>query len=155
MPWDLCAFLELRCLLGPAGRVSGAIGMRAYTSEFALLDDQIFVANGSPLEIAFEDFAGARRVARLCGERCPRDVRRHSVMRHGAPRMIYCRWLREPDVTGVAGELAAFERAHDRVAVADFSACRVHDISPTFHFRKHRIVEEVLGLGMQRAVDGD
>ena len=41
--------------------------MRADTSEFALLDDQIFVANGSPLEIAFEDFAGA--IARLSGER--------------------------------------------------------------------------------------
>src|SRR5580704_2331365 len=61
-------FLELGVFLGPAGRVSGTVGMRAGTRELAFVDDQILVADRPALEIAFQDFARAGRVARLRGK---------------------------------------------------------------------------------------
>ena len=43
------------------------------------------------------------------------------------------RRLREPDVARIAGELAAFERAHDGIAIADLAARRVHEIGAALH----------------------
>src|SRR5208283_160759 len=116
------ALLELCCFLGALRRVPGAIGVCAGARELALIDDQIFVADGPALEIALQDFARAGRVTRLRGERRAGDMRRHAMMRHAAPRMVLRCWLREPDIARIAGELAAFERPHDGIAVADFSA---------------------------------
>src|ERR1700732_2215579 len=96
--------------------------MRAGARELAFVDDQILVADRSSLEIALEDFARASRVARLRGERCPGDMRRHPVMRHGAPRMIVRRRLREPYIARISRELAALQRPDNCIAVADFSA---------------------------------
>ena len=84
---------------------------------------------GLPVEIALEDLAGAGGVARLRRQRAAGDMRRHAVMGHGAPWMILGRRLREPDVAGIACELAALEGAHDGVAVADLAAGRVHDVA--------------------------
>ena len=82
-------------------------------------------------------------------------MRRHAVVRHRAPRVVPRRRLREPDVSGVARELSAFERPHDRVAIADLAARGVHEIGPALHLGEKPVVEQVLGLGVKRRVDRD
>ena len=82
-------------------------------------------------------------------------MRRHAVMRHCAPRVVLRRGLRKPDVAGIAGELAAFERADDGVTVADFATRRVHEIRTALHFGDQLVVEEALGFRMKRRVDRD
>ena len=67
-------------------------------------------------------------------------------MRHGAPGMVGRRWLRVPDVTGVAGELTAFQRGHDGVADDDLRAGGVDDVGAATHRRQQLLVEEVIGL---------
>jgi hypothetical protein len=57
--------LESRCLFGTSRRIAGAVGMRARTRELAPIDDEILLANGTPVEPAFENFPRARRVAGL------------------------------------------------------------------------------------------
>ena len=69
--------------------------------------------------------------------------------------MIPRRGLWEPDVAGVPGKLAALERPRDRVAVADLAARGVDDVGAALHLGDQGVVEEVLGLGMQRRVDRD
>ena len=65
------------------------------------------------------------------------------------------RRLREPDVTGVASELARLERRRDGVTVADLAASGVDNVGPALHLAKHFSVEEVLRFGVKRAVDSD
>ncbi len=67
-------------------------------------------------------------LTRLSGERTAGDVRCHAVMRHCPPRIVFRRRLRKPDVTGIAGELAALQCADHRVAVANLAARGVHRI---------------------------
>ena len=74
-------------------------------------------------------------------------MRRHAVVRHRAPRVILRGGLGEPDVARVAGELAALERAHNGVAVADLAARRVHEVRAALHRADQLVVEQVLGLG--------
>jgi hypothetical protein len=49
--------MELGAFFGAACRVSGAVGTRAGAREPAFVDDQIFVADRTALEMAFEDSA--------------------------------------------------------------------------------------------------
>src|ERR1700686_3747628 len=98
----LLAF-ELGGVFRSLRRIAGAIGVRAHTREFAALHDQILVANRTVLEVALEDFPGSCCVARLRRQTGPRNMRRHAVMRHGAPRMILRRRLWGPDITRIAG----------------------------------------------------
>lgn len=72
---------------------------------------------------------------------------------HGPPRVVFRRGLREPDVAGVTGELPALQGPDDRVAVANLATRGVDDIRPTFHLGDELVVEQMLGLGMQRAVN--
>jgi hypothetical protein len=65
-----------------------------------------------------------------------------------------CR-LWKPHVTGVPGELSAFECSHDGISIADLSLGGVDDVSTPFHRRDELVVEEMLGLGVQRSVDRD
>ena len=81
-------------------------------------------------------------------------MRCHAVMRHGSPRMILGRGLREPYVACVACELAAFERSDDCVSITDPGARGIHEIGAAFHFRDQLVVEEVLRFGMQRRIPG-
>ena len=76
-------------------------------------------------------------------------------MWHGPPGMVFWCRLPEPDIAGASGELAAFERADDRIAVANLATCRVHDIGAALHLGDQRVVEHVLGFWVQRDVDGD
>ena len=80
---------------------------------------------------------------------------RHSVMGHRPPGMISGCRLRKPYVTGVPGELSAFECSHDGISIADLSPGGVDDVSTPFHRRDELVVEEMLGLGVQRSVDRD
>src|SRR5680860_1774947 len=63
--------------------------------------------------------------------------------------------LREPDVTGIPGKLAAFQRPRDRIAVADLAPGGVDDVRAALHLGDEGVVEEVLGLGMEGRVDRD
>src|SRR6266550_182215 len=69
--------------------------------------------------------------------------------------MIPGSWLRKPDIAGIPGKLAAFQRPRDRVAVADLAAGGVDDVGAALHLGDQGVVEEVLGLGMERRVDRD
>jgi hypothetical protein len=104
---------------------------------------------------AFENLARAGGVARLRRQRGAGNVRRHAVMRHGPPRMVFRRRLRKPHIAGIAGELAAFQRANNGVAIADLGAGGIHQIGAALHASEHLIVEKIFGLRMQRGIDGD
>ena len=73
-------------------------------------------------------------------------------MRHGTPRMIARRRLREPNVSRIARELATFERAHDSITIANLAARRVHDVAAAFHHADQLVVEHGLGLGVSGAL---
>src|ERR1700683_4608468 len=66
-----------------------------------------------------------------------------AVVGHRAPRVVARRWLGEPDVAGVACELAALARRDDRVAVADLAARGVDQIGAPLHLRQQLRVEQV------------
>ena len=121
---------ELRSFFRAARRVASAVGMRAGPPA-SLPPCTIRYSSPDRLagEIALEDLACAGRVTRLRRQRRPGNVRSHAVMRHRPPRMVLRRRLREPDVAGISGELAALERADDGIAVAQLAARRVDQIS--------------------------
>src|SRR5271156_65826 len=126
--------------------------MSAGAGKLSLVDDQIFVADRSVLEPAFKKLLRAGGVARLSRERGPRDVRRHPVMRHGPPGVIFWRGLRKPDVSGVPGELTTLRCPDDRVAIANLAARSVDQIGTAFHTGDHLVVEEILRLRMKRSI---
>ena len=74
---------------------------------------------------------------------------------HRTPRVVSRCRLREPDVTGVSGELSAFECSHDGISVADLPPGGVDYVSASLHRRDELVVEEMLRLGMKRRVDRD
>src|SRR6476620_8800506 len=82
-------------------------------------------------------------------------MRRHAMVGHRAPRVVPRRRLWEPDVSGVARELSAFERPYDRVAIADLAARGVHEIGPTLHLGEKLVVKQVLSLRVKWRVDRD
>src|SRR6202048_440598 len=82
-------------------------------------------------------------------------MRRHTVMRHGTPRMVARRRLWEPHVSRVARELATFERAHDSITIANLAARRVHDVAAALHHGDQLVIKHMLSLGMEWGVDGD
>src|SRR5882757_10545913 len=125
--------LESRRLLGTPGRIARAVGVGTRSGELPALHDQVFIADRSALEPTLEDLAHARRISRLRGQRRAGDVWGHGFERHGSPRVIARRRLREPHVTGVTCELSAPERTNDGIAIADLAACGVHDISAALH----------------------
>src|SRR5262245_64072586 len=77
------------------------------------------------------------------------------MMRHGAPRMVLGCRLWEPDVAGIACELPALQRAHHGVAIDDLAASGVHDVATPLHHADQLVVEQVLGLRVERRIDGD
>src|ERR1700732_4138996 len=128
--------------------------MRACARQPSAIHDKVLLTNRLLAEPAFENLPRPRCVAGLCRQRGTGGVRGHPVMRHGSPRMIpRCR-LREPDVTSVACQLAAFERAGNCIAIADLAACSINDVSTAFHLRDHSFIEQILGFRVPWAVDG-
>src|SRR5271166_5420227 len=71
--------LEFRSLLGSAGRIPSAVGMRARSGELAAVDDEIFITDRSALEPAFENLACPRCVPGLRRKRSSGDVWRHAM----------------------------------------------------------------------------
>jgi len=140
-------------LAGTAGGVSVRVGVGANASEFAALHDQVLVALRLAVEEALEDLADAVAVARLGGERGATDVRSHRVVRHCAPRVVLGRRLREPDVASVACDLAALEGVADVVAVGKLAASRVDDVGATLEQLEGVLVEHVLRLRVEWAVE--
>jgi hypothetical protein len=61
--------------------------------------------------------------------------------------------LRIPDIAGVAGQLPGLERPHDSVAIHDRAARSIDNVGAPLHRPEQLIVEEMIGLGHQRAVD--
>src|SRR5271166_1399469 len=145
--------LEFRSLLGSAGCIPSAVGMRARSGELAAVDDEIFITDRSALEPAFENLACPRCVPRLRRKRSSGDVGRHAMVRHGPPGMVLRRWLGEPHVSGVAAKLAAFESTDDAVAIADLAAGGVHEIGAALHLGEELIVEEILRFRVKRRID--
>src|SRR3546814_6373918 len=84
-----------------------------------------------------------------------RDVRSHAFMRHCPPRMVLGRGLREPDVSRIAGKLAALECAHDRIAIGQLAARGVDQIGTALEALERLVVDHVLGLRMERYVERD
>src|SRR6266516_1908214 len=140
---------------GAAGGVTGAVGMSAGARERAAIDDQVFLADRTTLKPALQDLAHSGRIAGLRGQGRPRHVWRHPVVGHRPPGVIPRSRLREPDITGIAGKLAAFQCPRDRVAVADLAAGGVDDVGAALHLGDEGVVEEVLGLRMEGRVDRD
>ena len=102
--------LELRRLLGAAGGVARAVGVRAGARKAASLHDQVLLPDRPSVQPALEDFADSRGVPCLRGERRPGRVRRHGVVGHRPPWVVVGSGLREPDVAGVSRELSALQR---------------------------------------------
>src|SRR5665809_18526 len=140
---------------GKLAGVPPGIGMSADAGELTLVHHQIFGADGLIGEIALENLARAGGIACLSRERATRNMRRHAVMRHGAPGVVLRCRLREPHVARITRELAAFQRPDDGIAIDDLAARRVHDVAAALHLRDQLVVEHMLGLRMQRRVDGD
>ena len=76
-------------------------------------------------------------------------------MRGIVRQIVPGRRLREPDVARIARKLAAVQGPDHSVAIADLAARGVHEIGAPLHLADQRIVEQVLGLRMQRRVDRD
>src|SRR3546814_18948935 len=76
-------------------------------------------------------------------------------MRHCPPRMVLGRGLREPDVSRIAGKLAALECAHDRIAIGQLAARGVDQIGTELEALERLVVDHVRGLRMERYVERD
>src|SRR3546814_2273615 len=76
-------------------------------------------------------------------------------MRHCPPRMVLGRGLREPDVSRIAGKLAALECAHDRIAIGQLAARGVDQIGTALEALERLVVDHVLGLRIERYVERD
>ena len=74
---------------------------------------------------------------------------------HRAPRMVVGRWLREPRVTGITGQLSAFQRINDGVTIGKLAAGGVDQLCATFEELQRLCVDHVLGFRMKRAIQRD
>lgn len=74
---------------------------------------------------------------------------------HLPPRVICRRGLGEPYVACITTEVSRVERVRDSLGVTDGASSSVDKPSSGLHLRKHFLVEETLGLFVQRTVDGD
>ena len=96
-------FLESGRFFRTAGCVARAVRMRTDASEFACVDDEIFIADRTIVEPAFENLPHSGCIARLRRQAGARNMRRHAMMRHRSPWVIDWCWLRKPDIARVTG----------------------------------------------------
>eukprot|EP00756_Hemistasia_phaeocysticola_P019795 Hpha_TRINITY_DN15681_c1_g5::TRINITY_DN15681_c1_g5_i3::g.101174::m.101174 len=147
------ALLELGGLLGTTSGVALRVRVRADTGQLSVGHNLVLLPQLLAFEVVLQDLTHTRSVTRLRAQRRTARVRRHRVVRHAAPRVVARRGLREPHVTSVPGELPVLERLGDVLPVADLPARGVHDVRPALHLRQQLLVEHVLRLRVQRAVD--
>lgn len=111
-------------------------------------------------EVAGEDSLGAISVALLSVERGTRHVGDHGVaaaegVLGSAQGVLAGSGLGEPDITTVAGEVARLEGLSDVLLDDDGTTGSVDEVRALLHLGDELLVEETLGLLVQRAVDGD
>ncbi len=74
---------------------------------------------------------------------------------HRAPRVIGRRRLWEPDVARVTGELPAFQRLDDRIAIAQFATRRIDQIRTPLEVRQRLRIDHVLSFRIERTMQRD
>eukprot|EP00050_Salpingoeca_kvevrii_P005681 m.285082 g.285082 ORF g.285082 m.285082 type:complete len:437 (+) comp11291_c0_seq1:127-1437(+) len=146
--------LELCGSFRAAGGVAARVRVSADTSELAVHGNDVVLVVGLAIEEALEDLADAGSVAGLGREGRAGDVGRHGVVGHGAPGMVLGRRLGEPDIAGVASKVTRLEGSGNGVLVADLAASSVDDVGAALHLLDHFLVEHVLCLRVEGAVDG-
>src|SRR5665811_1463704 len=99
--------------------------MRSDASQLATLHDQVLIANWTAFEVTFQNFTGTGRITGLRRQAGTRNVRRHAMIWHGAPRMVLRCGLWEPDIARITGQLTTFQRANHSIAVSQFAASGV------------------------------
>lgn len=111
-------------------------------------------------EVAGENSLGAVGVALLSVERGTRHVGDHGVaaaegVLGSAQGVVLGSGLGEPDITTVASEVARLEGLGNVLLDDDGTAGSVDEVRALLHLGDELLVEETLGLLVQRAVDGD
>ena len=81
--------MEFFGFIGATGGIAVGVGVCADAGEFPFISDEVFIADGSTVEEALENFANPCGVAVLGGEGRPGDVGRHRIIRHRPPGMIF------------------------------------------------------------------
>ncbi len=129
--------------------------MRTGAGQLAALDNQVLVADGAVFEVALQDLTGACGITGLGRQAGAGDVGCHGVVGHGPPRMVRRRWLREPHVACIAGQLAALQRGRNGIAVAQLAACGVDQVGAALEVLQRLGIDHVLRLGVKRAIERD
>lgn len=111
-------------------------------------------------EVAGKDSLGTVGVTLLRIEGCTGHVRNHGITATegvlGSAQDVVARGgLGEPDITTVTGEVARLESLSDILLDDDGATSGVDEIRTLLHLGDELLVEETLGLLMERAVDGD
>lgn len=111
-------------------------------------------------EVAVEDSLGAISVSLLGIERGTGHVGDHGVattegVEGSSEGVLLGGGLDVPDITTVSGEVAALESSGDVLLDDDGSTGGVDEVSTLLHLAEELLVEETLGLLVERAVDGD
>src|SRR5918995_4554688 len=121
----------------------------------AVWHHHVVIPDGPAFEEDHQAVVDARSVTLLGPQGSTRDERGHSVPGHVAPRVIWRRRLRVPDVAGVAAEVPLFEGLDERVGLHDDPAGDVADVRAPLHREERLPVEEALRLGGERRGDDD
>jgi len=82
-----------------------------------------------------------------------RRLRRNGAMESPSRQLPRGRDRGEPHIAGISCKLAGLKCADDGVLVADGAARCIDDVGTTFHFAQQRVVEQMLRLGSERAMD--
>jgi hypothetical protein len=111
-------------------------------------------------EVAGEDSLGAIGVTLLGVEGGTGHVRNHGVtaaegVLGSAEDVVTRSGLGEPDITTVTGKVAGLEGGSDILLDDDGATGGVDEVRALLHLGEELLVEETLGLLMERAVDGD
>ena len=111
-------------------------------------------------EVAGKDSLGTVGVTLLCIEGSTRHVRDHGVTATEgvdgvAQRVVLGSGLREPDITTITGEVTRLDGLGDILLDDNGATGGVDEVRALLHLADELLVEETLGLLVERAVDGD
>jgi hypothetical protein len=129
--------------------------MRARSGQLAAFYNKIFLPDWALLEPGLQDFPHACRIPRLrwkCGA-CRMGC--HAMVRHRPPWMVLRGRFREPHVSCIAREFPVLQGPDNGVPVANLAARCVYDLGAALHGANQCVIEQMLGLRMQRGVDGN
>lgn len=111
-------------------------------------------------EVAGKDSLGAIGISLLSIQRGTGHVGDHSVaategVLGSSENVVGGSGLGEPDITTIAGKVAALEGVSDILLDDDGTTGSVDEVRTLLHLADELLVEETLGLLVKRAVDGD